>query len=65
MTNQPQTTNPKLLTIVEKILELKKFQKATGIVTSRSQSSFIRDLNPEELAVVAKLVNTALAAEVK
>jgi hypothetical protein len=56
-------TEAQLLSIATQIITLKKFQKETGVNTTRSQGSFIRTLNPQELVAVARLVNEALGVK--
>jgi hypothetical protein len=54
-------TDNKLQEVAQRIIELKRFQLATGVITSRSQGALIRDLDPIELSNVAAAVNKALA----
>jgi hypothetical protein len=52
--------DPKLELIAQRIVDLKKFQASTSVVTNRSQTALIKDLDPIELSIVAHLVNKAL-----
>jgi hypothetical protein len=52
--------DPRLVEIANCIVDLKKFQSTTGVITNRSQGALIRDLDPIELSIVAHLVNKAL-----
>jgi hypothetical protein len=54
-------TDNKLQEVAQRIIEMKRFQLATGVITSRSQGALIRDLDPIELSNVAAIVNKALA----
>jgi hypothetical protein len=56
-------TDNKLQEVAQRIIELKRFQLATGVITSRSQGALIRDLDPIELSNVAAAVNKALASK--
>jgi hypothetical protein len=52
--------DPRLMEIANRVIDLKRFQNTTGVITSRSQGALIRDLDPIELSIVAHLVNEAL-----
>jgi hypothetical protein len=49
---------PKLKDIADKVLALRRMTKDSGFQTSRSQGELLSRLTPDELAVVAGVLNT-------
>ena len=52
---------PKLQELANRIVELRRFTKETGIQTNRSQSALVANLDPLSLSTVAAEVNRQLA----
>lgn len=56
-------TEQQLSSIAQQIVDLRKFQKETGVGTFRSQGTLIQHLTAQETVVVAQLVNAALGVK--